>query len=135
MNLIKYIDKVLNGGYDVVYIMIDIHNTILRPSFDKEEKFEYFPYSKEVLNILSNKTNIRLILWTSSYDDKIQMYLDRFSNDGIFFDYVNENPEFDDSVMPYASFKDKFFYDIGIDDKFGFEAETDWKEILDYLTQ
>jgi hypothetical protein len=28
---------------------------------------------------------------------------------------------------------DKFYYDIGIDDKFGFDAEIDWKEIYDFL--
>ncbi|MBR6517560.1 MAG: hypothetical protein IKT40_12075 [Bacilli bacterium] len=135
MSLIKYIDKVFKGGYDTIYIMVDIHNTILRPSFNHEEKFEYFPYSIDVLKILSLKRNVRLILWTSSYEDKIKDYLDNFSNNGIFFDYVNENPEYDNDSMPFACFDKKFYYDIGIDDKFGFDAENDWKEIYDYLIQ
>ena len=134
MSLIKYIDKVFKGGYDVIYIMIDIHNTILKPSYKEEEKFEYFPYAKEVLRLLSSLSNVRLILWTSSHEDKIKSYLEHFISNDINFSYVNENPEFDVTVMPYASFKDKFFYDIGIDDKFGFDAETDWKEIYDFLT-
>ncbi len=135
MNLIKYIDKVFNGGYDVIYIMVDIHNTILKPSFNNEEKYEYFPYSKEVLSLLSLNKNIRLILWTSSFKDKIQQYLDNFSKNNIFFDYVNENPEYENTLTPFACFDNKFYYDIGIDDKFGFDAEIDWKEIYDYLTK
>ena len=31
-------------------------------------------------------------------------------------------------------FSTKFFYDFGIDDKFGFDAETDWKVIYDVLS-
>ena len=47
--------------------------------------------------------------------------------------YVNENPEMDDDYI--RCFIDKFYYDIGIDDKFGFDAEADWKEIYDYIRE
>lgn len=131
MSLIKYITKLFDerydNGYDTIYIMVDIHNTILKPSFEKEETFIYFPYAKETLQLLSNMEDIKLIMWSSCYEDKILMYLEHFKENGIYFDYVNENPEYGN--LSFACFDVKFYYDIGIDDKFGFDAEIDW-EIL-----
>ena len=137
MRLISYIEKVFNGlnngSFKCIYIMVDVHNTILRPTFDKKETFEYFPYAKETLQLLSEKENIKLIMWTSSYDEKIQMYLKYFEENGIIFNFVNENKEYGN--VSFACFDTKFYYDIGIDDKFGFDAEHDWKEIYTFLTK
>lgn len=137
MGLISYIEKVFNGlnngSFKCIYIMVDVHNTILRPTFDKKETFEYFPYAKETLQLLSEKENIKLIMWTSSYDEKIQMYLQHFEENGIIFNFVNENKEYGN--VSFACFDTKFYYDIGIDDKFGFDAEHDWKEIYTFLTK
>ena len=137
MGLISYIEKVFNelnrGSFKCVYIMIDVHNTILRPSFDKKETFEYFPYAKETLKLLSDNENVKLIMWTSSYDDKIKMYLKHFEENGIIFNFVNENKEYGN--VSFACFDTKFYYDIGIDDKFGFDAENDWEEIYTFLTK
>ena len=137
MRLISYIEKVFNGlnngSFKCIYIMVDVHNTILKPTFDKKETFEYFPYAKETLQLLSEKENIKLIMWTSSYDEKIQMYLKHFEENGIIFNFVNENNEYGN--VSFACFDTKFYYDIGIDDKFGFDAENDWEEIYTFLTK
>ena len=137
MRLISYIEKVFNGlnngSFKCIYIMVDVHNTILKPTFDKKETFEYFPYAKETLQLLSEKENIKLIMWTSSYDEKIQMYLKHFEENGIIFNFVNENKEYGN--VSFACFDTKFYYDIGIDDKFGFDAEHDWKKIYTFLTK
>ena len=137
MGLISYIEKVFNGlnngSFKCIYIMVDVHNTILKPTFDKKETFEYFPYAKETLQLLSEKENIKLIMWTSSYDEKIQMYLKHFEENRIIFNFVNENKEYGN--VSFACFDTKFYYDIGIDDKFGFDAEHDWKEIYIFLTK
>ena len=137
MRLISYIEKVFNGlnngSFKCIYIMVDVHNTILKPTFDKKETFEYFPYAKETLKLLSEKENIKLIMWTSSYDEKIQMYLKHFEENGIIFNFVNENKEYGN--VSFACFDTKFYYDIGIDDKFGFDAENDWEEIYTFLTK
>lgn len=137
MRLISYIEKVFNGlnngSFKCIYIMVDVHNTILKPTFDKKETFEYFPYAKETLKLLSDNENIKLIMWTSSYDDKIKMYLKHFEENGITFNFVNENKEYGN--VSFACFDTKFYYDIGIDDKFGFDAENDWEEIYTFLTK
>lgn len=135
MGLINYIQKLFSEkdgkGYEYIYIMIDVHNTILKPSFEKEETFEYFPFAKETLQMLTNMEDVKLIMWTSCYEDKIIMYIDHFKQNGIIFDYVNENPEYDN--LSFACFDKKFYYDIGIDDKFGFDANNDWFEIYKLL--
>lgn len=137
MGLISYIEKVFNGlnngSFKCIYIMVDVHNTILKPTFDKKETFEYFPYAKETLKLLSDNENIKLIMWTSSYDEKIQMYLKHFEENGIIFNFVNENKEYGN--VSFACFDTKFYYDIGIDDKFGFDAENDWEKIYNFLTK
>ena len=70
-------------------------------------------------------------MWTSSYDEKIQMYLKHFEENGIIFNFVNENKEYGN--VSFACFDTKFYYDIGIDDKFGFDARVDWEMIYHYL--
>ena len=131
MRLIKYIKEVLSTrekkGYEYLYFMIDVHGTILKPSLDKEEKFIFYDYAKEVLRELSNREYIKLILWTSTYPSKIKNYLDKFEEEGIHFDYVNSNNEM--ANTSFGCFDKKFFYDVGIDDKCGFDAERDWERI------
>ena len=133
--LVKYLDKLLKmkeeKGWDYLYFMVDIHNTVIKSTYDKSDNFVYFPYAKEVMQILTKRSDIKLIMWTSTYPEVIEQYRNVFKVSGIEFDYVNENPEMDDDYI--RCFIEKFYYDIGIDDKFGFDAETDWKEIYDYL--
>lgn len=50
---------------------------------------------------------------------------------GIVFDYFNENPEADSNE--YYCQSNKIYFNIGIDDRFGFEPEEDWKKIIDFL--
>ena len=42
---------------------------------------------------------------------------------------INEETENNDLSL----FDEKTYFNVGIDDKFGFEAETDWKTIYEYL--
>lgn len=133
--IVKYLDKLLKmkeeKGWEYLYFMIDIHNTVIKPSYDKSTDFEFFPYAKETMQLICKQKDIKTIMWTSTYPETIELYQDEFWKYGIVFDFVNENPDFEDDYI--RCFIDKFYYDIGIDDKFGFDAETDWKEIYDYL--
>jgi hypothetical protein len=78
-----------------------------------------------------------LILWTSSSEYAIFDYKIVFERNNIKFDYVNCNPEVErQSTDPETlDLSSKYYFNIGIDDKFGFEPETDWKLIYDYLTK
>ena len=51
--------------------------------------------------------------------------------EGIRFDYANENPEV--GKTSFQNFEVKLYFNVGIDDKFGFEAETDWVKVIEVL--
>lgn len=137
MSLFKYIEKVFklqkNSKFEFIYILVDIHNTVLVSCFDKAETYIYYPYAEETLKLLSDNEHVKLIMWTSTYPNNIDMYLNHFKSKGINFDFVNENPEINNNS--FACFDSKFFYDIGIDDKFGFNPNEDWYIIFKLLNE
>lgn len=139
MNIVKAFDNAYERAkvknWDYIYILVDMHGTIFEPSYLKEENYKYYPYAKEVLQLLSLYTDTKLILWTSTRPIDTVEYQKVFMNDDIYFDYVNENPEVERQPTDPESLdlNQKFYFNIGIDDKFGFEPETDWKLIYDYL--
>ena len=85
MSLINYINNLIKNkeknGYKYLYFMIDVHNTILVPSFDEEEKFIFYEYAKEVLQELTKRSDIKLIMWTSTYPESIGMYFRKFEEE------------------------------------------------------
>ena len=115
--------------WEKIYVLVDIHNTIFRPSYEKEEKYEWLIGAKEALQFMTNNKQISLILWTSSHKEKIDQYIKVFNANGIKFDYINENPEVKNDKL--GNYDGKLYFNIGIDDKFGFDADNgDWLSLL-----
>ena len=114
------------------YWAFDVHGTILRPSYKKGEiSTEFYPYAMEALQLLSKEKDIVKILYTCSYPDEILEYIEYFATFDIRFDAINRNPEVIDGG--YGYYQDKFYFNVLMDDKAGFDGETDWKNILDLL--
>lgn len=123
------IDKMLDRKWDCIYFLIDIHGTIFKPSYYKKETFEWYYYAKETLQLLSRIKEFKLILWTSSHEDKIKQYLQIFEDNNIHFDFVNENPEVRTDAI--GDFSKKPYFNIVIDDKCGFYSEDgDWRDLF-----
>jgi len=118
-------------GWTKVYIAVDLHETTLLPTWQKEISTEYYPFAKEVLLMLSERTDICLILWSCSLPEINKEYFEFFKQDGINFDYINENPECPST--DYADFDTKLYFSVGLDDKFGFDPEEDWEPLYNYL--
>ena len=137
MSIIKAINNAIvrsiEKKWDCIYLLVDVHGTVFKPSYLKEEKFEFYPYAKEVLIQFSKAPGVKLILWTSSTKEYIDKYLDVFENNKIHFDYVNENPEVHRLETDPISLdlSEKFYFNVGFDDKFGFDPDIDWKLIYD----
>lgn len=122
--------------WDKIYVLIDVHDTILKGTYSKDETFEWLTGAREALVSLTNAKDICLILWTASHQDKINEYLKFFKNNDIYFDYVNCNPEVinDDLGNFELATNGKLYFNIGIDDKFGFSPEDgDWYIIKDII--
>jgi len=137
MNIIKPFEFALEQkkakNWDCIYVAVDIHGTIFKPTFSNEEYFDYYPYAKETLQFLSDRPDVKLILWSSSHFNKLLLYLYFLNADYIHIDGINSNEEVIDTEL--ASFKDKFYFNVGLDNNFGFEPETDWKVVYDYVTE
>ena len=120
-------------NWEKIYVVVDIHDTILRACYDDEETYDYLPSAKQALQMMSLRKDICLILWSSSHRDKLMEYTRHFLDDGIRFDYINENPEVDNTRL--QSFEEILYMNVGLDDKFGFDGETDWKIVCQVLEE
>ena len=120
-------------NWEHIYVLVDIHDTVFEACYHNEEEYKWYPFAKEALQLMSYATNIKLILWTSSYRDIINEYLEYFKANGISFDMVNSNSETTNNEL--SCFDEKTYFNVGIDDKFGFDAETDWESVYNYLVE
>lgn len=119
-------------NWDRTFWAFDIHGTILKPNHRRDSiATEFYPMAKEVMQFLTQRKDIVRILYTCSYPDEIVQYLAFFKAHGIEFRYVNENPEIANGG--YGYYQDKFYFNVLMDDKAGFDGETDWIAIKETL--
>jgi len=119
-------------NWEKMYWAIDIHGTVLKPTYKKGVlSTEFYPYAKETLQYISQRSNIVCILYTCSYPEEIVEYLKYFEASGIHFEYVNRNP--DVCTGAYGYYDNKFYFNILFEDKAGFDPTTEWKAVLDLL--
>ncbi|HYF68711.1 MAG TPA: hypothetical protein VD884_11270 [Ohtaekwangia sp.] len=119
-------------GWNETYWAFDIHGTMLKPTFKTGVvSTEFYPYAKEVMQILSRQKNIVRILYTCSHPDEIVQYLKYLEAYDIHFHYVNENP--DVCAGAYGHYDRKFYFNVLFEDKAGFDPMTDWKDVLELL--
>jgi len=104
-------------NWEKIYVVVDIHDTILRACYENEETYDYYPYAREALQLMTNRDDICMILWSGCYDEQMAMYRSRFAEEGILFDYANKNPEV--GKTSFQNFEVKLYFNVGIDDKFG----------------
>ncbi len=116
------------------YWAFDIHGTILKPNFRRDSiSTEFYPGAKEVMQLLCKRNDIVRILFTCSYPNEIEQYIAFFKTHGIHFDYVNQNPEVVDGG--YGYYQNKFYSNVLMDDKAGFDGETDWLAIKEIISK
>jgi len=121
-------------GWDTLYISIDLHGTIIpsgKTVNDIEDSTEFYPHAQEVLQKLSQRKDIVLILWSSIPRERVVKVLKWLSDNGVNFKYFNENPEAKSNSR--SCFVGKFYFNILLDDRAGFEPETDWVAIKNEL--
>ena len=114
-------------GWDRIYWAIDLHDTVLKSTYTVESAKEFYPGAVDTLQLLTARKDIVLIMYTSSHVADIVEYVKLFKANDIRFDYVNENPQVPNTE--YADFRTKMYFNVLVDDKAGFDADTDWKDI------
>lgn len=116
------------------YWAFDIHGVIFKPNYNKDLlEADFYPWAKETLQILSDREDIVLIMFTASYPNEIEYYTQVFKTKNIHFQYINENPEIKTSES-FGYYEKKWYFNLLFEDKAGFNAEKDWLHIYNYLT-
>lgn len=138
MGVLKSINKAFSDkeirGWDKLYYSIDLHSTVIKPNYEYGNiPTEFYPYAKETLQLLSKLDDISLIMWTCSHPHEIDEYIKLFNNNDIKFDYINENTEVKTMIDGYGCYDKKFYFNVLLDDKASFDADTEWEEIYNYL--
>lgn len=118
------------------YWVIDIHKTVIQATYDiKDDSVKYYPYAKEVLQILTQRKDINLIMWTSSFSNVIDEYIKKFAIDNILFNSINENVDISSKNGNFGFYEQKFYFNVLFDDKAAFLPNRDWKPIYDLLIE
>ena len=136
MNIIKAFEaafyRAKENNWDYIVVLVDIHDTIFKATYSKEENYEYIGKAKDALQVMSARKDIKIILWSSTFS-KIQ-YILRLDKDNIIVDAFNRNIDGIENTG-IACFDEKPYFNVGIDNAFGFEPERDWDDIYNYLSQ
>ena len=114
--------------------MVDLHDTVLPSSYDSNDTLAtIYNFALPALMKLTERPEYKLILWTSSHDDYIYKLMPEFNKYGVIFDYVNENPECVTGDL--VNLDSKFYFNVILDDKAGFDGTKDWFTLNNYLTE
>lgn len=128
MNLAKAIEKAYmynqKVGRKKIYWAVDIHDTIAQSNYANEMP-SVISKAMSVLNRIKEFPETVLILYSCSYNH--EAYIEYFKTHGVEFTYFNENPEICDTST--GDFSKKFYYNVLLDDKAGFE-DSDWDTVL-----
>ena len=131
---INHFEYKVKRNWDKTFWFVDLHGTVLKPNYSYgNTPKEFYPYAKETLQFLSTKEDIVLCIYTCSHSHEIAEYITLFEANKIKFKYINENPEVPTDTNGYGCYDKKPYFNVLFEDKAGFDAETDWKEVLDYM--
>jgi hypothetical protein len=120
----------IKRDWDSIYFAVDLHGTIIERYTGSGIK--PYGHALDVLHALSSMPDIVLILFTSTSKENLKSFYEWCDSKGILFKYLNENPECINNTT--GDFTSKFYYNVLIDDRAGFDPELDWiavKETVD----
>lgn len=123
-------EKARQRSWEYIIFLIDIHDTIFKGTYSETENFEYLGKAKEALQLMSFRKDIKIILWSSTFNKS--KYILQLYKDNIIIDAFNRNIDGIENTE-IACFDEKPFFAVGIDNAFGFDAETDWEEVIKSL--
>ena len=101
----------LHNWYET-YWLIDMHGVIIRPNHkdDLPNKLDFYDFTQRSLQILTNRPDIRMILYTCSHKHQIRHYVNLLEMADIEFDYINDNPEIGEG--DYGDYTHKPYFDL-----------------------
>ena len=135
MSIIKSIERAYSllqeRNWDTIYWAIDLHGTCIKSNYVSGEYEWINEDAKECLQLISKLPENVTILYSSCYTKETSKIINFFNNYGIYPNYFNNNPEISNTET--GCFDTKFYFSVLLDDKAGFDPDTDWKLIYEYL--
>ena len=134
MSIIKSIERAYSllqeRNWDTIYWAIDLHGTCIKSNYVSGEYEWINEDALKCLQLIRSLKETRIILWSSVYS-KEQLNIRKFfyEND-VEVDFFNNSLEKNTET---GCFNTKFYFSILLDDKAGFDPDTDWKLIYEYL--
>lgn len=117
--------------WDTIYWAIDLHGVCLKSNYEQGGYQWINEYVVDALQIISSFPETKIILWSSAHEAEYPAIIKFFKDVGIKVAYFNENPEVGNST--HGCFDKKFYFSILLDDKAGFDPDTDWEDLYNYL--
>jgi hypothetical protein len=122
-------EKARERKWDKLTIAVDWHDTIARSNYSADGAYDLYDTALEALKWLSNQPHVVLVLYTSSYMSVVEKFRRWMQKEhGVKFDFFNCNPNVKNTK--YGDFGKKFYYDVMIDDKAGFDPEKEWDVLV-----
>ena len=123
-NIKRAFSTMRERGWDKIYWLIDVHDVILEADYRQDSiGGEMCPNAAKVLRMLTKRDDVCMIMWTCSHRPVVKKLQEKLAEDGIHFDFANENPEVKGELGDYTI---KLYANVILDDKAGFEGKTDW---------
>lgn len=116
-----------------IYWTIDLHDTCIKGTHTPNTYEWINDDVVEVLKFIKTFPESVIIIWTSCYPEEKTNIENFFLSHGVHYDFFNENPDAKDTKTGY--FKEKFYSSVILDDKAGFDPETDWKIVMQTLKE
>jgi len=131
---VNHFNSIRDRGWDKTYWGIDLHSTVIIPNYVSGNiPKDFYPLAKECMQMLSNRPDVCLIMWTCSHPHEVEQYITFFEENDIRFDHINGNPEVITDYGGYGYYEQKPYMNVLLDDKAGFDPETDWELIINMM--
>lgn len=126
-------EKRRDRNYDTTYWAIDIHDTIVPSTYTYPNTYNVTAYDHmlECLQLLSGMPDHKIILWSCTAKERSTELIDLLKTHDINIDFYNENPECESTDI--CDFNSKFYTDLIIEDKAGWNPYKDWSLLYVHL--
>lgn len=122
-------------SWDKIAVAVDLHGTVLKPNYGIELAQEFYPGAEECLKYMSTRGDIVMFMYSCTPTNLKNMYNTMFVSKGIHI-HTSINDVYklmDITSSVYQSFSEKPYFNVLLEDKAGFNPETDWEELLKYF--
>lgn len=118
-------------NWDTVYWAVDLHGVCLKSNY-KTDSYEWInEASLRALKVIASLPESRIILWSSVHPEEMSNIIEFFREQGIVVHDFNKNIR--EKSNDVSCFDKKFYFSVLLDDKAGFDPDTDWDAIAYYL--